>query len=87
MTDEGLLEVIRANPQLEDLNLYADAGLSDVSLASLGTLTELRHLDLCGMQFLTDDALSCLAACTQLRTLNLTWCVLVARFPPQTPAV
>lgn len=77
VTDEGLLEVIRANPQLEELNLYADAGLSDVSLASLGTLTELRHLDLCGMQFLTDEALSCLAACTQLRTLNLTWCVLV----------
>ena len=59
------------------MNLYANAGLSDVSLRSLGSLTQLRHVDLCGMQFLTDDALACLAPCTQLRTLNLTWCVLL----------
>mmetsp|Transcript_26481 Transcript_26481/g.50012 ORF Transcript_26481/g.50012 Transcript_26481/m.50012 type:complete len:343 (-) Transcript_26481:492-1520(-) len=73
--DSGLLAAIRANANLHGLILYANAMLTDASLAHISTLPNLVEVDLCGMQFVTDQALASLAACTRLQIVNLTWCI------------
>eukprot|EP00238_Polyblepharides_amylifera_P010285 CAMPEP_0196595358 /NCGR_PEP_ID=MMETSP1081-20130531/80908_1 /TAXON_ID=36882 /ORGANISM="Pyramimonas amylifera, Strain CCMP720" /LENGTH=342 /DNA_ID=CAMNT_0041919903 /DNA_START=50 /DNA_END=1078 /DNA_ORIENTATION=+ len=66
---------VAAHPSLTSLLLYANASLTDPAFQAMAVLTQLTHLDLCGMQFMTDEGLAAIAACTQLSILNLSWCV------------
>ncbi|GJP86739.1 hypothetical protein CLOP_g16728 [Closterium sp. NIES-67] len=76
-TDTGLKYVTSGCTQLEELLLYALSSFTDESLATIGRLSHLRVLDLCGMKHLTDQGLQGIACCTHLISLNLSWCVLI----------
>ncbi|CAI5514797.1 unnamed protein product [Closterium sp. Naga37s-1] len=76
-TDTGLKHITAGCTQLEELLLYALSSFTDESLATIGQLSHLRVLDLCGMKHLTDQGLEGISRCSNLISLNLSWCVLI----------
>jgi len=76
--DVALGAVVRANPLLRELRLYADSQFSDTPFVNelAPTCSLLHTLDVTGMNKLTDAALLALAeGCAHLRHLVLSWVV------------
>ncbi len=79
LDDVALGTLVRANPNLERLVLYADSRLSDEPIARhlAPSCRSLRHLDCTGLNSpgISDDSLEALAAhCARLEHLILSWC-------------
>jgi len=73
--DDGLVEVLDACREIEELYLYACPNFTDTSFTTLNKLSKLCLLDLCGAHLLSDEGLSAISECSKLETLNLTWCI------------
>lgn len=73
ITHRGVRKALYSSPEtLEDLNLYASAGVTQIP--SLDHFAKLRKIDLCGSK-IGDEQLLKLGKCTQLECVNLTWCI------------
>ncbi|KAJ6816124.1 leucine-rich repeat receptor-like serine/threonine-protein kinase [Iris pallida] len=75
LTDDGLKQILLKCTSLQSLNLYADSSFTDLAYEKIGSLANLKFLDLCGAQNLSDEGLCCISRCKNLESLNLTWCV------------